>query len=246
MNICIGQTKPVKGNFQHNFEIHKKFIETAVEKKADIIIFPELSLTGYEPLLARELATTQTDNRFDAFQELSNTHKIIIGVGVPTRKENDIFISMIIFQPGKERLTYSKQYLYPTEKGIFTAGQNSTYIRFDNENVIAPAICYELSNAEHSENAKRNNSNIYIASVLNSVNGIDEDIHKLSNIAKKHKMTVFMANYIGQSGGYECAGKSSIWNTEGSLIAQLDDKTEGLLIYDTETKLIEEIKINSH
>ena len=45
-----------------------------------------------------------------------------------------------------------------------------------------------------------------------------------------------MANYVGESGGYKCAGKSSVWDTTGKLIGQLDGETEGILIYDTETK----------
>jgi predicted amidohydrolase len=246
MKICIGQTNPQKGDIDKNIEIHKQLIQTAIEQSADIIVFPELSLTGYEPDLAKELATTQSDERLDTFQNLSDNNKIIIGCGIPTKIGNDIFISMIIFQPNKERLTYSKQYLFPSEIGIFTIGNNPLVIHFDSENTIAPAICYELSNPDHSENAKRNNANIYIASVLNSVNGIDEDIDKLSNIAKKHKMTVFMTNFIGQSGGYECAGKSSIWNDNGELIDQLDNKTEGILLYNTKTKLTTKIKINCH
>lgn len=236
MKICIAQTKPHRGEIDKNIEVHKQFIQTAIKQGADIIVFPELSLMGYEPDLANELATTQSDERLDTFQKLSDNYKIIIGCGIPTRIGKDIFISMIIFQPNKERLTYSKQYLFPSEIEIFTRGNNPLVIHFDKENIIAPAICYELSIPEHSENAKRNNANIYIASVLNSSNGIEEDINKLSNIAKKHNMTVFMANFIGQSGGYECAGKSSIWNDRGELIDQLDNTTEGILLYDTETE----------
>jgi predicted amidohydrolase len=245
MKICIAQTNPHKGNISKNIEVHKQFIQTATELHADIIVFPELSLTGYEPGLAKELATTQSDERLDVFQNLSDNNTIIIACGIPTKIGNDVFISMIIFQPNKERLTYSKQHLYPSEIGIFSTGNTPLIIDFDNENIIAPAICYELSNSEHSQNAKLNNANIYIASVLNSVNGVEEDINKLSNIAKKYNMTVFMANYIGNSGGYICAGKSSVWDENGKLIDQLDSHTEGILLYDTKTKLTKKIKINN-
>ena len=44
-----------------------------------------------------------------------------------------------------------------------------------------------------------------------------------------------MANFIGQSGGFECAGKTSIWNKEGNIVGQLNDKNEGLLVFDTAT-----------
>ena len=51
-----------------------------------------------------------------------------------------------------------------------------------------------------------------------------------------------MSNYIGTSGGYECAGKSSIWNQEGELIAQFDNQTEGILVYDTLSKSVDTIR----
>lgn len=51
-------------------------------------------------------------------------------------------------------------------------------------------------------------------------------------------MVTCMANYVGKSGGYECAGKSSVWNKKGELIGQLGDKNEGMIIFDTLTKEI--------
>jgi predicted amidohydrolase len=49
-------------------------------------------------------------------------------------------------------------------------------------------------------------------------------------------MAVMMSNCIGQADGYECAGKTSIWNNQGVLLGQLDDKNEGVLILDTLTQ----------
>lgn len=242
MKISVAQTYPVKGNIEQNIHRHLEFINKAISVKADVIVFPELSITGYEKELAAELATNQDDKRFDIFQDISNKGKIIIGIGAPTRINNDIFISMIIFQPDKERITYSKQYLYHTETGYFQPGNKQVYLELGN-NIIAPAICYELSIPEHSENAYKNNVNIYIASVLNSVTGVDNDIKRLSGIAEKYKMNVLMANFTGFSGGYECAGKTSVWNKEGKLTAQLDITKQGLLVLDTETKEVDTVVI---
>lgn len=241
MKISIAQIEPIKGDINRNIRKHIAFINKAILNKAEVIIFPELSLTGYEPKLAKKLKTTAFDARLDVFQDLSDNNNIIIGVGLPAENNDKIFISMIIFQPNKERITYSKQYLYPTEYGVFTAGEIPLVISIDKDNILAPAICYELSNEEHQKYAYKNGATIYIASVLNSVNGVDADIEKLSTIAYKYRMTTLMANFVGLSGGYECAGKSSIWDNQGSLIAQLDKSTEGLLIYDT--KLNEVIRI---
>jgi len=240
MKICIAQTNPHKGNIEKNIEQHVKLIHQAINRNANLIIFPELSLTGYEPQLAKDLATTQEDKRLDQLQELSNRYQIVIGAGLPTKENDDIYISTIIFQPNQARVTYSKQYLYHTEIGHFTAGKKPLYLNIEGQ-IIAPAICYELSNPEHSKGAAHNNAAFYIASVLNSVEGVNGDHQKLAAIARQYKMTVFMANYIGVSGGYQCAGKSSVWNHEGEIIEQLSDKNEGLLVYDTSTQNIESV-----
>ncbi len=243
MKIAVAQTEPIKGNIEKNIESHIFWIQKAIDENANLIFFPELSLTGYEPELADLLATNQDDKRLDCLQQLSDDHNIIIGVGLPTKSNNDLNISTIIFQPKAEKITYSKQYLYHTEKGIFKPAINPLIINYGSE-TIAPAICFELSNKEHHEYAIQNNASVYIASVLNSVNGVDEDLKKLSDIAKNYNMVACMANYIGESGGYKCAGKSSVWNKNGELIKQLDDKEEGLIIYDTETGLTSSVKMH--
>ena len=237
MRVAIAQMEAIKGNVEKNIENHLKWIKQAIQNNADMLVFPELSVTGYEPDLAENLATNQDDTRLDDIQNLSDRNGITIGVGLPTKDERDVFVSMIIFQPHKERITYSKQYLYPPEEPIFKAGKNPLVLNFEKE-VVSPAICYEISNKAHCEFAKRNNATIYIASVLSSINGIDADMKKLSDIAKHNNLVTFMANYVGESGGYKCAGKSSVWDTTGKLIGQLDSETEGILIYDTETKEI--------
>lgn len=242
MKISIAQTKAIKGNIKANIESHKKFIEIATSLKVNAIFFPELSLTGYEPELADSLSNYESDQQLDDFQKISDTKKITIGIGFPTKGEDGIYISMIIFQPNTQRLIYSKQHLFPGEEKFFICGRTQIFIDLEGRK-IAPAICYELSVDKHSELAAENKTDIYIASVLNSVNGVDKDLQSLSKIAEKHKMIVFMSNYVGQSGGYNCAGKSSIWDRKGNLIVQLDNETEGILIYDTETELTTEKKI---
>jgi predicted amidohydrolase len=49
MKVCVAQTRPVTADIQRNIEHHKRLIDTAVPHHPDLIIFPELSLTGYEP-----------------------------------------------------------------------------------------------------------------------------------------------------------------------------------------------------
>ncbi|MDN5553112.1 carbon-nitrogen hydrolase family protein [Prevotella sp.] len=237
MRIATIQFKAIKGNIEKNLKNHIKWIKEVIRHQADIAFFPELSLTGYEPDLAESLATNQDDTRLDVIQNLSDENNIIIGVGLPTKEEGDVLISMIIFQPHKDRITYSKQYLYPPEEAIFKAGKNPLVLNFEAE-VVSPAICYETTNKAHCEFAKRNNATIYMASVLSSINGIDDEQKRLSGIARNNRLITLMANYIGESGGYECAGRSAVWNEDGELVGQLGDKEEGFIIYDTKSKEI--------
>src|SRR5688500_19022230 len=111
MKICVAQTKPVKGDIEKNISSHKKMIDLALSNGAEIVIFPELSITGYEPELAKELATDPDDCRFDAFQHISNIRRVTIGIGVPTKSPLGICIAMVLFQPHQKRVTYSKKYL---------------------------------------------------------------------------------------------------------------------------------------
>ena len=109
MKICVAQTRPLKGDIHSNLDQHKKLLDLAIANGADTVIFPELSLTGYEPKLAKVLATHQDDSRFDDLQTIADTRQITIGVGVPTKNHAGISISMVLFQPHQARQMYSKK-----------------------------------------------------------------------------------------------------------------------------------------
>jgi len=141
MKICVAQTRPITGDMQRNIENHKKFIALAIAIGADIVIFPELSLTGYEPTVAKELATNQDDRRLDDFQTLSKTNEITIGVRVPTQNDAGICISLVLFQPHTARQTYSKKYLHPDEEEFFISGRSFASLQV-NTTTVALAICH--------------------------------------------------------------------------------------------------------
>jgi predicted amidohydrolase len=224
MKICIAQTKPIKGNVSANIEAHKSFIDLALIYNAKAIFFPELSLTGYEPELAKKLATNQNDNRLDIFQQISDNNNIIIGLGLPTITESQIRISMIIFEPNKPRQTYSKQQLHSDEFPYFENGVGQVVIKTGNTN-IAPAICYESLQPTHAENAFKLGADVYLASVAKSENGVAKAFNHYPRVAKQYAKPVLMSNCVGFCDNFLSVGKSSIWTKEGKLVGQLDDKT---------------------
>ncbi|MBL7768733.1 MAG: carbon-nitrogen hydrolase family protein [Flavipsychrobacter sp.] len=236
MKISLAQIRPVKRSIEANLAIHKNYIRMAAQQGADCIFFPELSITSYESALAEQLTMKEEDNTLDELQELSNQLSITIGVGMPTVGREKPRIGMVIFQPFQSRQYYFKQQLHSDEFPFFEAGEKQVVIPVKNYQ-IAPAICYESLQPDHSENAYQLGANLYLASVAKSQQGVDKAMAYFPHIARKYAMPVLMVNCIGPCDDFESAGQSTIWSKEGTMIAQLKTE-EGLLIYNTETNQI--------
>ena len=245
MKIGIAQTSPVRGSISANIDSHLKFINLALKHHAEAIFFPELSLTGYEPELAKELAADDNDSRLEVFQQLSDKSEIIIGLGLPTISGSKIRISMIIFEPNKPRHVYSKQILHADEFPFFEEGNEQLIIKKETTQ-IAPAICFESLQLNHAEKAFKLGANLYLASVAKPSKGVEKANRHYPSIAKQYEMPVLMANSVGFCDNFLSAGLSSVWNKKGELVGQLDDKSEGILVFDTETEEIENCTLQNN
>ena len=233
MRICAAQLEPIVGDLERNVSQHMHLIDLAVSHRADLIFFPELSLTGYEPALAKDLATDTGDRRLDVFQTLTDAKNIIIGVGLPTHSAAGIRISMILFQPDKQRLTYSKQLLHADELPFFVPGQEQLMLSTHGR-TLAPAICYESLQSSHAETAASAGADIYLASVAKPARNVEKAYPHYSSIAKRHSMTVLMANSVGPCDNFMSVGQSALWNSRGELVAKLD-RESGIIMIDTAT-----------
>lgn len=236
MKIGLAQTQPVMGDIGQNVERHIMLINMAVNEKADIIVFSELSLTGYEPTWAAALQMQVDDVRFQVFQNLSNEYKLTICVGAPTKTEQGLCIGMIVFQPHTQRQLYTKKYIHADEEPFFVAGVGSDVLSDRN---IALAICYELSIPTHLDHALEKGASIYLASVAKTAGNIGKAHTRLQQIAADKQMQVLMVNAVGKADGTICIGRSAVWSRDGELVRQMDDVSEGILLFDTETQASE-------
>jgi len=234
MKIGVVQTKPVRGNIAENLADHQQWASLAVERGVDLLVFPELSITGYEPELAEKLATTAEDERFAGLQRMSDRYGIFLAVGAPIRVKEGVEIGMVIFRPDEPRLVYAKQYLHADELPYFVPGKEQLFLSLD-DHKIALVICYELSVPEHAVNAYSNRADIYLVSVAKTAAGMEKAIEVLEGIACTYSMTVLLANSVGESGDGVCAGGSFVMNNKGEVLAELFQEEEGLLVYDTVT-----------
>ncbi|WP_431158669.1 carbon-nitrogen hydrolase family protein [Winogradskyella poriferorum] len=230
MNICLAQSKSFKGDIAKNITHHLYLIDKAIENCSDLIVFPELSITGYEPSLAKTLATNANDVRFKVFQDKADQHQITIAIGVPLTAEKGITISLVFYRPHTHPIVYAKQKLHDDELPYFVQGQKNPLAKINNK-VIAFGICYETMFCEPFEEAICNNSDAYIASVAKPMHDISRATTHYSTMAKTHGIPVLMCNSIGPSEDFFCAGQSAIWDKTGKSLGTLDASHEGLLIF---------------
>jgi predicted amidohydrolase len=229
--IGVAQISVVKGDYDQNIAIHCKMIEQAAKHKVNILLFPELSLTGYELSLANELAISETDSRLQKLQLFANKYDMTLLVGAPKKISGDKpQIGLFVISPNKSVFCYSKMYLHENENHFFTVGDKDFYIQRDFGLKIGLAICADTSVKEHPALAAKQGINCYLASMLISHGGYEADSAQLRDYANKYNMMVAMANHSGITGGWACAGKSTIWDNKGQPIAAVDDAEFALVI----------------
>jgi predicted amidohydrolase len=230
MILAAAQTKPTRGDIGANLLDHYRLIDLAVQNGAQLIAFPELSITGYEREHAQKLAFKKDDSRLDHLQKLAIENNIIIVAGAPIQVESQLFIGEFVISPDNSVAVYTKQFLHEGEDEFFQSSFDyNPMITIENQK-ISFAICADIDNPLHPENACKRATDIYIASIFFTPNGIPNAYRDLQHFAQKHKMNILMANFSGESWGYPSAGQSAFWNNKGELAGQMNDSDSGILL----------------
>jgi predicted amidohydrolase len=242
MKIAAVQTKPIDGNIEANLAAHFHWATIAAEKGVQLIVFPEMSLTGYQREDAAQLAFIENDARLNKLKALAVDKNIIIVAGAPIQIEAQLHIGTFVLHPDNNTSIYTKQFLHQGEELFFTpnAEFNPT-IQLEDE-LISLAICADITNPLHPANASKNKTTLYVTSLFYTPNGIAEAFQQLSHYAHLYAMNILMANYTGQSYIYEAAGQSAFWNNKGHLITQLKSNEEALLIVAKENNQWSQLK----
>jgi predicted amidohydrolase len=237
MILASAQTKPKRGDINKNLVDHYRLIKVAAMNGANLIVFPEMSITGYERENAFSLAFSPSDSRLDELIKLAEDYNITIIAGAPIKINSDLFIGEFIIQPEKSLMIYTKQFLHPGEEEYYKSSfDHNPIIKMNNKN-ISLAICADIDNPLHPENASKVDSSVYISSIFFSPDGIPSAHNLLSNYAKKYSMSVLMSNYSGDSWGQPSGGRSAFWDKNGRLIAEMNDSNSGLLIIENKNDI---------
>ncbi|MBW8005789.1 MAG: carbon-nitrogen hydrolase [candidate division NC10 bacterium] len=115
--LGIAQLAPVLGDLERNLALHEKILREAEGQGVDLLLFPELSLTGYFLKdMVPSVALTPRDSRLDFLKRASRGMAIVVGF-VEESSDHRFFNAAAYFDDGKLRHVHRKLYL-PTY-GLF-------------------------------------------------------------------------------------------------------------------------------
>jgi predicted amidohydrolase len=116
--IALAQINPALGDLDKNIKKHLAFCDRAIKQNADLIVFPELSLTGYSIKdLNFDLAVNLQGNKLlKPLEEKSKKISIICG-GIEEDTNYGIFNTAFYIEGGKCRFSHRK--IYPPDYGMF-------------------------------------------------------------------------------------------------------------------------------
>lgn len=229
--LAAAQSISIAGDVPANIERHLAFMRAAAQQGVQLLVFPELSLTGYEPSLAAELAIAPEDQMLAPLREMARELRLTVVVGMPIRlaPQTGVLIGALVLGADGSLAVYTKQHLHDGEEVAFVPGQGGAVLEFGDDR-IALAVCADFSHAGHPRAAAQSGATVYAAGVLISEGGYATDSALLRGYAAEHGMVVLMANHGGPSGGWACAGRSAIWAADGGLLAAAPRLGDALLI----------------
>lgn len=244
--IAAAQSVAVDGDIDANIRQHAELLRRAVDNGAELVVFPELSLTGYliaqAPLLALEL----TDPRLDELRAIATDHGLIAVVGAPVRRDGRLVLGSLVLSSSGVSV-YAKQHLgafsegaavdgvLPAHEGsVFTAGTSDLLLDVSREGGLAAcAICADTGHPEHAARAAAKGARYYLASVFAIPSAYDAESVRFERAHAEHGLTVLVANHGGPTGGLRAAGRTAFLGRDqaGSFSRhELPAEGQGLLL----------------
>ncbi|MBD1582457.1 carbon-nitrogen hydrolase family protein [Pseudoalteromonas sp. S16_S37] len=235
MSVCLAQVEVQRGNFAANLKAHIELVQQAGKLGAHLVVFPELSLIGYELDLIQELAVDASSDNFQALSKEAVEQGVTIIAGCPLLDNGKPTIGAVVcFADGQVEF-YHKQFLHSGEEAYCTAGANDYVFEICGYKV-GLAICADFTNPNHAANAAALGADAYVVSALISQSGFAQDSKILASIAKDHQLPVFLSNHISKTGGWLAAGNNSVWNANGECDMSSGSNEVGCFLYTIEDK----------
>jgi NAD+ synthase (glutamine-hydrolysing) len=245
MKVAIAQIVPHLGDVEKNFDVHLNLVERAQKNKVDLLIFPELSLTGYtlQDFVPEVAIKPYESPLFQRLKQLSEDMSLV--VGFVEEKERGLFFNSAAYLSDGEILHIHRKVFLPTY-GMFEElkffGQGKNFLTFESPfGKTGLMICYDFLHYGAGYLLFSGGSEIVIVLSAAPGRGISgEDGWETSHIwelmgeslSRFSTSFVIYANRVGFEDGKSFAGGSFIYNPGGKLLAKAPYGDEAFMVTD--------------
>ena len=214
--IAVAQPPSTSNDVAGNALIHAETIRAA---GARVVVFPELSLTGYE-LDAAPIAVD--DPRLGPIVEACAETGSIALVGAPVSGEGGRrHIGVLAVDGNGARVAYRKVWLGGNEPGHFSPGGAPAILEVDGWR-LGLAVCKDTGVPQHAADTAALEMDAYVAGMLEAADDAGIPEARAVRAAADHGVWVAFASFAGSTGGgYEhAAGGSGVWSSDGVAVAR--------------------------
>ncbi|MBM7570104.1 carbon-nitrogen hydrolase family protein [Aquibacillus albus] len=229
MNISLAQFSPKLKDKEMNLETIKSQMEVAKKQYTNLIVFPEMSLTGY--LLKDSVTEYAEDTNGPSLRRVKEYCRDIgidTIISFPEKDGKNYYITAIYIDSNGEILgKYRKTHLFDTESNYFTPGND--YPVFDTKwGKVGIMICYDLEFPEVARLLRLKGADIIFIPTANMKPYEKYQEIYLKSRAMENEIPIAICNRIGQEEELEFFGQSMVVDHEGEEYVHLNE-TECLL-----------------
>ena len=218
MLIAVTQGAAADGDVPANVEQHVRAVSAAAAAGARLVLFPELSLTGYVlDDIGRDAALTleADDPRLLPLRRQCRQRSITAVVGAPTTRAGRRRLSALVLDEDGGVSVYDKRTLFEHEHTVFTPGRDARVLEVDGRR-LALGVCADLGSDVQA--AEAGGADAWLLGVLLSPGGYGADAERAAHVAERHRVPVVLANHAGPTGGWVGAGRSGAWRPAGEAV----------------------------
>ena len=239
LRIALAQINTTVGDFEGNFQKISQFIRRAREVCVDVVVFPEMSVTGYPPedLLLKERFIAENMKMLQRIVRETANITAIVGF-VNKNAKSEIFNAAAVIHDQKLKGVYHKgelpNYGVFDEKRYFTQGSENKV--FDLHRMIfGVSVCEDIwvkggPCRSQVEAGAKLLINISSSPYHFAKDRVREEV--LRGWAKKNKVHVAYVNLVGGQDELVFDGRSMVLAPNGKLIAAGKQFAEDLIIAD--------------
>lgn len=215
LTIAAVQPATVPYDVAANAVAHAALVRAA---GARVVVFPEMSLTGYEfdaPVVPPD------DPRLAPIVAACAETGALALAGAPVAgADGTVHIGLLAIDGQGSRVAYRKVWLGTVEAERFAPGDGPVALDVDGWR-LGLAICRDTGIAQHAADTAALGIDAYVAGVLEFARDAAIPGERARRVAAEHGIWVAMASFAGSTGGgYDpAAGGSAIWSPSGEVVA---------------------------